>query len=210
MVVDPQVDRDVVEAAVPASSRTTRSAADCRPRRSPPASSPAVARRAAGGPAVCRPESSPAACIAARPLAREHVALDGEAVPGQAARPVQARRPGVAGGSAVAVHDPHLPVVAAGVVLDQPLHGDRGGGAVVEVGEGQALVATFASAWVAIAPTWATAAGTAAPTARNLEATATPHDSPSADRATMEKVMDGPCRSQQAAEGPRSMLRSSG
>src|SRR6478672_241345 len=40
-----------------------------------------------------------------------------------------------------------------------------------------------------MAPTPATAAGTADPTARNLEATATPHDSPSADRATIEKVM---------------------
>ena len=34
-----------------------------------------------------------------------------------------------------------------------------------------------------------TAAGTADPTARNLEATATPQDSPSAERATIEKVM---------------------
>src|SRR3954452_859187 len=49
--------------------------------------------------------------------------------------------------------------------------------------------ATFASAWVAIAPTPATAAGTAEPTARNFDATATPHDSPSADRATIENVM---------------------
>src|SRR3954452_5973621 len=40
-----------------------------------------------------------------------------------------------------------------------------------------------------MAPTPATAAGTAEPTARNLEATATPHDSPSAERATIEKVM---------------------
>ena len=37
-----------------------------------------------------------------------------------------------------------------------------------------------------------TAAGTADPTARNFDATATPHDSPSADRATIEKVIDGP------------------
>src|SRR3954469_6860072 len=40
-----------------------------------------------------------------------------------------------------------------------------------------------------MAPTPATAAGTAEPTARNFDATATPHDSPSADRATIEKVM---------------------
>src|SRR4051812_32523147 len=40
-----------------------------------------------------------------------------------------------------------------------------------------------------MAPTPATAAGTADPTARNLEATATPHDSPSVERATIENVM---------------------
>src|SRR6476659_8855115 len=40
-----------------------------------------------------------------------------------------------------------------------------------------------------MAPTCATAAGTTAPTARNFEATATPHDSPSVERATMENVM---------------------
>src|SRR3954453_14183580 len=42
-----------------------------------------------------------------------------------------------------------------------------------------------------MAPTPATAAGTAEPTARNFDATATPHDSPSADLATIEKVMAG-------------------
>ena len=52
--------------------------------------------------------------------------------------------------------------------------------------------ATFASAWVATAPMPATAAGTTDPTARNFEATATPHDSPSSERATMEKVMRTP------------------
>src|SRR5687767_11483433 len=42
-----------------------------------------------------------------------------------------------------------------------------------------------------MAPMPATAAGTADPTARNLEATATPHVLPSAERATIEKVMAG-------------------
>jgi len=41
---------------------------------------------------------------------------------------------------------------------------------------------------VATAPTSADAAGTAAPTARNFDATATPADNPSALRATIEKV----------------------
>src|SRR5262249_43329863 len=40
-------------------------------------------------------------------------------------------------------------------------------------------------------PTPACAAGTAAPTARNLDATATPYCWPSADRAAIEKVMAG-------------------
>jgi hypothetical protein len=39
-----------------------------------------------------------------------------------------------------------------------------------------------------MAPMPATAAGTTEPTARNLEATATPQDSPSSERATIEKV----------------------
>ena len=48
--------------------------------------------------------------------------------------------PGVRGGAAVDVDDADLAVVAALVLLEQPLQGDRGGGAVVEVGERQALV----------------------------------------------------------------------
>jgi hypothetical protein len=52
-----------------------------------------------------------------------------------------------------------------------------------------ALYAVFASAWVAIAPTPARAAGTTAPTARNFDAVATPQVSPSGDWATIEKVM---------------------
>src|SRR4051794_33793167 len=58
-----------------------------------------------------------------------------------------------------------------------------------------------------MAPIPATAAGTALPTARNLDATATPHDSPSAERATIEKVMRPslvPCaRSRCAVGAPR-------
>src|SRR6478735_5997166 len=52
-----------------------------------------------------------------------------------------------------------------------------------------------------MAPTPATAAGTAEPTARNLEATATPQDSPSAERATIEKVMIGPYRQRLCSTG---------
>ena len=54
------------------------------------------------------------------------------------------------------------------------------------------LLSEGAIAWVATAPIPATAAGTGEPTARNLEATATPQDSPSSERATIEKVMAAP------------------
>ena len=57
-----------------------------------------------------------------------------------AAGPVEAGVAGVAGGVAVDVDDADLAVVAALVLLEQPLQRDRRGGAVVEVGEGQALV----------------------------------------------------------------------
>src|SRR5678815_1323383 len=46
----------------------------------------------------------------------------------------------------------------------------------------------LASAWVAIAPTWGSAAGTPAPTARNLDCTATPHSADSRSQATIEYV----------------------
>src|SRR5688500_4660620 len=45
-----------------------------------------------------------------------------------------------------------------------------------------------------MAPMPAAAAGTALPTARTLEATATPHDVASAERATIENVMVAVCR----------------
>lgn len=46
----------------------------------------------------------------------------------------------------------------------------------------------LASAWVATAPTFARAEGTTEPTARNLEATATPHSPASISHATIENV----------------------
>ena len=70
----------------------------------------------------------------------EDVALDRVAGAGHPARPVEALRPGVGGGVAVDVDDADLPVLAAGVLLDQPLQGDRCGGALVHVGEREALV----------------------------------------------------------------------
>src|SRR5262249_60231538 len=49
----------------------------------------------------------------------------------------------------------------------------------------------LASACVAIAPASAAPHGTACPPARHLEATATPHDSLSRSKATIEKVTPG-------------------
>ena len=96
---------------------------------------------------------------------------------------------GVGGRAAVDVDDADLAVVAPVVLLEQPLQGDRRGRALVEVGEGQALVGDVGVGLGGDRADPATAAGTAAPTARNLEATATPQDSPSVERATMENVM---------------------
>ena len=77
------------------------------------------------------------------------------------------------------------------VVLEQPLQGDRRGGAVVEVGERLALVGDVGVGLGGDGADAGHGGGHGRPTARNLEATATPHDSPSADRATIEKVMRG-------------------
>ena len=97
---------------------------------------------------------------------------------------------GVRGRAAVDVDDADLAVLAPVVLLEQPLQRHRRGGAVVEVGQRRCPCRRrWRPAWVAMAPTPATAAGTADPTARNFDATATPHDSPSADLATIENVM---------------------
>ena len=64
------------------------------------------------------------------------------------------------------------------------------------------------AAWVATAPTPATAAGQTAPTARNFEATATPQDSPSVDLATMENVMASPYRRAESPVCPQVGLKS--
>jgi hypothetical protein len=52
----------------------------------------------------------------------------------------------------------------------------------------------------------ATAAGTAEPTARNLDATAMPQDWPSSERATIEKVMGANGMRSDAREGKRRAL----
>ena len=111
----------------PAPSRTTRSAADCRPRLSPPASSPAVSaassRRASG---ASSSEVSQAACMASTTSSPVRT-LPWIAYPSPVTEPAQSRQlvPGVRGGAAVAVDDADLAVVAAGVVLEQPLQGHR-------------------------------------------------------------------------------------
>ena len=142
VVVDAQVDRDVVEAAVPGALL------DHQQRRRLPAARVA-AGRVAGGQRVEQPAGERRVRVGGLPgrlhglddvLAGEDVALDGVAVAGEAAGPVEAGVPGVRGGAAVDVDDADLAVVAALVVLEQPLQRDRGGRAVVEVGERLALV----------------------------------------------------------------------
>ena len=196
VVVDPQVDGDVVEAAVPGAladdeqrgrlpARAGRRRRRRRPRAPPAAGGPAARRR--------RWPRQASSIASTTSLAGQDVALDRVAVAGDAAGPVEAGVAGVGGGAAVDVDDADLAVVAALVLLEQPLQGDRGGGAVVEVGQGLALVGDVG---VGLGGDGADPGdgGRArpTPTARNLEATATPHDSPSAERATIEKVMARP------------------
>ena len=126
----------------PAPSLTTSSAADCRPRESPPASSPAVrassSRRASGASASERLPRGPHREHDL--LAGEDVALDGVAVTGEAARPVDTGVAGVRGGAAVDVDDADLALLALLVLLEQPDQRHRRGRAVVEVRQGQPLV----------------------------------------------------------------------
>ena len=115
----------------PAPSRTTSRAADCRPRLSPPASSPAVSdgeqpvrqREVGGGGLPGRHHREHDV------LAGQAVALDRVALAGLAARPVDARAAGVGGRAALDVDDADLAVVAALVLLEQALERDRRGGA---------------------------------------------------------------------------------
>ena len=73
-------------------------------------------------------------------LAGQDVALDRVAVAGHTAGPVEAGVAGVGRRAALGVDDPDLPVVASVVLLEEPEQGHRGGGAVVEMRERQALV----------------------------------------------------------------------
>ena len=146
MVVDPQVDGDVVAAAVP------RPVADDEQRGALPAA-PVPARVVAGGQRGEQPAGQRRVVVGGVPgrlhrqhhvLAGEDVALDRVAVAGHAAGPVEAGGAGVGGRLAVEVDDPDLPVVATLVLLQQPLQGDARGRSLVEVGEREALQATLA------------------------------------------------------------------
>ena len=137
--------------------------------------------------------SSHASCIASTTSGPTRtVALDRVAVAGQAAGPGDARRAGVGRRAAVDVDDADLAVVAAIVLLEQPVERDRRRRALVEVGKRKSLVGDVG---VGLGGDRADhrrrRPGPRDPTARNFEATATPHDSPSADRATIENVMAG-------------------
>ena len=142
VVVDPQVDGDVVEAAVPGALL------DHEQRRRLPAAGVA-ARRVTGGQGLEQPPRQRRLRVGGLPrgphrehdvLAGEDVALDGVAVTGEAARPVETGVPGVRGGAAVDVDDADLALLALLVLLEQPEQRHRRGRPVVEVGQGQALV----------------------------------------------------------------------
>ncbi len=141
VVVGAQVDRDVVEAAVPGAVTDHQ-----HRRRLPPA--PVAAGVVAGLQRVDQPPRERLVRVGQPVLLDrldhlgpdQDVALDRVPVAGPAAGPVQALVAGVLRGPAVGVDHPDLPVVAALVLLDQRLHHLGGGGAGVEVGERQALV----------------------------------------------------------------------
>jgi hypothetical protein len=143
VVVDPQVDGDVVEPAVPGALADHQQGRGLPP--------PTVA----AGPVTClqhgqEPAGQQRLVSAALPGlthrgqhlgADEHVATEGRSRDDEVACPRQAVGPGVGGRSAVHVHDGQLPVGRGGVVGDQPVDGDRGRRALVQQGEGQALPA---------------------------------------------------------------------
>ena len=96
----------------------------------------------------------------------------------------------MAGGVPVQVDDPDLAVVAPVVLLQQPLQRHLGGRPLVQVGEGQTLVGDVGLGLGGHGPDPGDRGGDGrADREELLEATATPQDCPSADRATIEKVM---------------------
>ena len=142
VVVHPQVDRDVVAAAVAGTL-----ADDQQRGRLAPAL--VTARVVAGGQRGEQPVRQRQVGGGRLPggdhrqhdvLAGQAVALDRVALAGLAAGPVDAGAPGVGGRTALDVDDADLAVVAALVLLEQPQQRDRRGRPGVEVGERQSLV----------------------------------------------------------------------
>ena len=99
---------------------------------------------------------------------------------------------GVRGGAAVDVDDADLAVVAALVVLEQPLERDRGGRAVVEVGQRLALVGDVGVGLGGDGADPGHRSGHGGAHGEELGGDGHPHDSPSADLATIENVMARP------------------
>ena len=145
VVVDAQVDGDVV---VPAVAGPVAYDEQCR--RLAPA---AVTSRVVAGGQRREQAALDGLCLGRDPRALhrlhhvgtgEDVALDRvaaalAAAPGRPTGPGEALGAGPRRGVAVGVDDAHLPVLAALVLLDQPVEGDLRGRAVVEVGQPEVL-----------------------------------------------------------------------
>jgi hypothetical protein len=89
----------------------------------------------------------------------------------------------------VPVDDAGLPLVAQRIVVEEVGEQFLGARACTEDVSPRLRRSRFTCACVARAPASLAAAGTYAPAARNLLATATPSSAPSGDRPTKENVM---------------------
>ena len=170
-----------------AALRTAARAGHLRPRRRP------RGRRTVGVRAAARRSRPTTASSPRRPAGPTRM-LPWIATPGSAMPPAQSRHspPVCVADGAGGVDDPELPVGALRVLGDQPLHHLRRGQPLVEQRHPGDLPRHVGLGLGRQCADARDGGGTTCPTARNFEATATPHDSPSSERATMEKVIPVP------------------
>ena len=116
----------------------------------------------------------------------EDVPLRGLARPGRPAGPLEALRARVGRRAAVRVDDAELAVLPPLVGADERPHDVVGRVALAQEREPIGAVGEVGPGLRRDAPTSGSAAGTAAPTARNLDWTATPHSRASRSQATIE------------------------
>src|SRR5581483_8401501 len=175
------------EPPYPAPRAATTSAADCCPRRSPPAAWPASSarrRRSASG----RPEPPSKAAAIASTVSRETRMFPWTAYPSPVRPPAQARQP-----------SPVKDALPPRASTTPSCRCARPSSAAVRRATASSAEAppassaspsrpqpTFSQACVATAPTSACTHGASAPTARNLDWTATPHSRRSRSQATIE------------------------